>query len=316
MAGHLSTDESRTRPERPTGKRRRSAALLLASAFLVATALMFAACGAGEPSGNDDTSTTGTDGSIAHPTGANEIVLQVTHGGGFVPVEYNLTMVPQFSLYGDGRVIVSGPVIEIYPPPALPNLQTTVISEESVQAILSAAREAGLFDPTFDYGQPAITDVGTTTIVINADGTTYRSDIYALGMESGAGGLTLDQQQARAAIDELRNKLMDLSAFETGELTWTPYEYSALAVYSQAVDSGATTDPTDVQPNQLEWPLGDLSTLGEAVQPEGFRRVVVSGQDLAALKPLLDEATFITLWTSGDQDYHLYFRPLLPEETV
>ncbi len=251
MSGHLGTDEKQTRLKKPSGSPRRTATLPLAAALLLAVVLISAACGAANPGdGSGSTSTTGTDGAISHPTGANEIVLQVTHGGGFVPVEYNLTMVPQFSLYGDGRVIVSGPVIAIYPPPALPNLQTTVISEESVQAILSAAREAGLFDPTVDYGQPGITDVGTTTIVINADGTTYRSDIYALGMESGAGGLTLEQQQARAAIDELRNKLIDLSAFETGELTWTPYEYSALAVYSQAVDPGATTDPTDIQPNQ------------------------------------------------------------------
>jgi len=317
MSGHLGTDEKQTRLKKPSGSPWRMATLPLAAALLLAVVLISAACGAANPGdGGGSTSTTDAGGSIAHPTGANEIVLQVTHGGGFVPVEYNLTMVPQFSLYGDGRVIVSGPVIEIYPPPALPNLQTTVISEESVQAILSAAREAGLFDPTFDYGQPGITDVGTTTIVINADGTTYRSDIYALGMESGAGGLTLEQQQARAAIDELRNKLIDLSAFETGELTWTPYEYSALAVYSQAVDPGATTDPTDVQPNELQWPLGDLSTLGEPVLPDGFRRFVVSGQDLATLKPLAQQATTITLWKSGDQEYHLSFRPLLPEETV
>ena len=97
-----------------------------------------------------------------------EIVLQVTSGGGFVPIEYNLTLVPQFSLYGDGTVIVTGPVIAIYPGPALPNLQTARVSEETVQAILSAAREAGLFANDVDYGRPQITDVPTTIIAISA----------------------------------------------------------------------------------------------------------------------------------------------------
>ncbi len=71
-----------------------------------------------------------------------------------------------------------------------------------------------------------------------------------------------------------------------------------------------------MQPNRLEWPLDDLSTLGEPVQPQGFRRVVISGEDLATLQPLLGKATTITLWKSGNREYQLSFRPLLPEETV
>jgi hypothetical protein len=43
--------------------------------------------------------------------------------------------------------------------------------------------------------------------------------------------------------------------------------------------------------------------------------VVISGSELATLRPLLDKATAITLWKSGDREYHLFFRPLLPDET-
>lgn len=295
----------------------RVAALLLAAASLVVIVFALTACGSGNGPGGDgdNTTTTGANGSILHPTGKNELVLQVITGGGLVPIQYNLTLVPQFSLYGDGTVIATGPVIEIYPGPALPNLQTTTIPEEAVQEMLLAAREAGLFDPTFDYGQPGITDVGTTSFVINADGTTYRSDIYALGMEAGTSGLSLEQQQARAVLNDLLSKLVDLTSFDSGGITWTPYEYSALAVYIQAVDP-STTDPTDIQPNRIEWPLAALGTLGEETQtPPGFRRAVVSGEDLSKLKPLLAQATQITRWTSGDREYRLSFRPLLPDET-
>lgn len=300
----------------PSSRRRIVGVRMLVSLVtaVFATSLLFAACGTGNVD-DDTTSTTVADESIAHPTGPNEIVLQITAGGGFVPVEYNLTLVPHFSLYGDGRVIVSGPVPAIYPGPALPNLQTTVVSEDAVQAILSAARDAGLFDPAFDYGRPTITDVATTSIVINADGTTYVSDIYALGMEAGASGLTQEQQQARAVVGDLQSRLMDLSTFTGEEIVWEPYEYPALAVYIQAVDPSLDGDPGDVEPNRIEWPLGDLSTGGEPVQPEGFRRLVISGEELDALRPLLTEATFITVWESGGSEYHLFFRPLLPEES-
>jgi len=291
MSGHERSPESGLRGD---GKRIRP---LLLGAALLAIGLGLVACG--------------SDGSIAHPPGKNEVVLQVTTGGGFVPIEYNVTLVPEFSLYGDGRVTVPGPMMEIYPGPAMPNIQTAVIPEESIQAVLSAAREAGLFDPMFDYGLPTVADGPTTTIVINADGTKYGSEIYALTVE-GAGGLTMEQQRARAAINDLVSKLIVLSTFVAGEILWERYDFSALAIYSQAVGP----NPTDVQPNRLDWPLGDLGTLGEEVPPGGFRRVVISGQDLAALRTLLGQATEITLWKSGGAEYRLLFRPLLPDETA
>jgi hypothetical protein len=179
--------------------------------------------------------------------------------------------------------------------------------------MLAAAEEVGLFQNGVDYGQPGVTDVGTTTITINAEGTTYRSEIYALGFED-ASGLTMEQQQARAAINDLLAKFSDPSVLTSAELTWEPYEFTALAVFSRAVDP-ATTGSTDIEPNRLPWPLDDLATSGEEVF-DGLRKVVVTGEDLETLRPLLDQATQITLWKSGDTEYNLWFRPLLPEEAA
>ncbi len=286
---------------------------------LMISLCMYTAVGCGGRDGSSEatgTTTGSLEDSIIHPAGATEVVLRVTYEGGLVPVSSSLSHVPEFTLYGDGTVIVSGPVIAIYPGPAMPNLQAARISEDSIQAILSAARDAGLFASGVDYGQPGITDVATTTIIINAEGDTYRSDIYALGMEPETSGLTPAQQQAREAVGDLTGKLYDLTAFEPGEIGWGPYEYSALAVYSIAVDASQEPGPDDVQPNQLEWPLDDLASLGEPVQPEGYRRAVVSRDDLATLRPLLSEATQITVWTAGDREYNLHFRPLLPDESI
>lgn len=275
-----------------------------AAVLLSALLLTLGACGSG--SGGDSTQ---------HPTGKDQIVLQVSSGGGFAPASYNLTTLPQFTLCGDGTVIVPGATPAIYPGPALPSLQTTRISEDAIQEILSAAKEAGLFANGVEYGQPGITDMPTTSIVVNAEGKTYTTNIYALGMEPGAGGLTMQQQQARAAINDLVDKLGVLTDYQAGEIKWEAYAYTALKVFSLAVDPSTNPVPNDPRPNELVWPLGDLSTLGEPVMPEGYRTVVVSGDDLATLQPLLVQGTQITLWTSGAHQYNLFFRPLLPNET-
>jgi hypothetical protein len=264
----------------------------------------------------DSTSTTLPGGSISHPTGAADVLIRFSTGGGFVPLEYNYTMVPSFALYGDGRVILPGPVTLQYPGAALPNLQTTVVSEDVIQAMLAAAKEAGLFRNGYDYGQPGVTDVGTTTITVNAGGTTYASQIYALGFEDG-GNLTTQQQQARAAVSKLQSNLGDPSTFTGEQPAWESYDFIALNVFSRAVDTTASTGSTDIQPNHLPWPLADLATSGEEVaNGQGLRKLVVSGDDLDMLKPLLKQATEITLWGSGSLQYNLWLRPLLPDEAA
>jgi hypothetical protein len=283
--------------------------LLLAATALLLLPVALAACG-------------GSGGTVTHPTGRADVVLRIETGGGFVPVEYNLTQLPGLTIYGDGTVLVTGPMIEIYPQPAMPNLQKATISQGDIDKILAAAKKAGLFANGVDYGQPSITDVGTTTITINADGQTYTSNIYALGMEEvlkggTSYGLTVQQAEARAVVSQFTIETGDLDTFLKTTLAWAQYEFASLAVFSRANDPANPAYDTDgVQPNHLDWPLGDIATTGEAVQPEGYRRVVVTGSDLAQLQPLLGQATQITLWKSADREYYLYFRPLLPDESA
>jgi ribosomal protein L18 len=111
----------------------------------------------------------------------------VAYEGGFVPYEYTLGSTPFWSLFGDGTLIVPGPQIEIYPGPALPNLTATPVSEDGIQAILEAAREAGLMDGDANYGDQCIADAATTVFTTNADGTTTVVSAYALDVGEPAG---------------------------------------------------------------------------------------------------------------------------------
>jgi hypothetical protein len=220
---------------------------------------------------------------------------------------------PEFSLYGDGRVIITGPQIAIYPGPALPNLQTTVISEAELQSILHAAVAAGLTKKNVDYGKSNITDMATTVVKLNVEDKSYKTQIYALGTEEESSGFTAAQEKARGLVDDFRGSLATLSGFVAQEPTWKTYEYTSLAVYIKVIDTTTTTTSTDVAPNQLAWPLADLATLGSDAG-DGFRMAIVTGQDLSTLSSSLGDATQITQWSSNGKLYNLYFKPSLPNE--
>jgi hypothetical protein len=169
----------------PRRKVRKYIVLVMFASLL---ALLAAACGSNDVQlGNTTTSGGAGNGApgepLDYPRGERDLVLRVEQGGGFLPVEAVFTMVPGFSLYGDGRVIFSGPIPEIFPGPALANLQQVQLSEEGVQQLLQAAREAGLTEDLADLGQPPVADASTTKFTLNVNGETHEIDAYALGYE-------------------------------------------------------------------------------------------------------------------------------------
>ena len=288
----------------------------------LALLLLAAACGekADDAGGGGSTGATGATGdAIEHPTGADDLVLRVDTGGGFVPVEYNLRNVPGVSIYGDGRMIVTGPVIEIYPGPALPNLQVTRLTEEGLQAILAAAQDAGLMDGDASYDYPCVTDLPTTTFTVNAGGATSTTSAYALGFEAGTtgatggcGGMDVDTE-ARAALNDFSMQLGDIRSWlpEGSYSAEEPYEPTELRIYVTEV----RTDP-ELEQQPLEWPLDTpLSAFGEpdANLPD-YRCGTVTGEDLAAVWPLAQQANELTPWVSEGDEHGLAFRPLLPDE--
>lgn len=281
---------------------------------LVVPVLLLAACGEESGDGTGSGDGPGSNGGIDHPTGADELVLRVHTGGGFVPIDYHLREVPGFTLLGDGRLVVSGPVIEIYPGPALPNLQVTRLSEAGVQAILEEAERAGLLDGDASYDYPCITDVPTTTFTVVVEGRTTTVSAYALGFEDQ---MTADcpdvDVESRAALFEFWTKLGDLESWlpegsvgQTG--SYTPQE---MRVYVTSY----LGDP-ELEQEPAEWPLdGSLATFGEP-DPNlaDYRCGVVNDEDLDALLPLAEGSNQLTPWTSDGEEFGLVFRPLLPDE--
>jgi hypothetical protein len=71
-------------------------------------------------------------------------VIRIEQTGGMMPPWETMRWYPIMALYGDGRLVTQGPQIEIYPGPALPNLQVVHFSQHGVEQALAWAAEAGL----------------------------------------------------------------------------------------------------------------------------------------------------------------------------
>lgn len=233
-------------------------------------------------------------GGVEHPVGADDVVLRIGYEGGFVPVEVAFQNLPTLLVTGDGRLIVQGPVLEIYPGPLLPNLQVRTISEAGIQQLLALAAEHGLLTERAYENPTNIADAPDTVVVIAANGETYEHRAYALGL----GG---DES------DELRQALADFVAAATGDFVVDNPELGQEQPYASdtfLVRPTLVTDLTgyEIEPTVTDWPA-DLPPLvdGECTEVPA-----------AAVREQFAAATQLTLFTSADQQFSLAVKPLLP----
>lgn len=244
---------------------------------------------------------------------SDTFTLRVYNAGGFVPPGADQAAVPEFALTADGRALTGGPMIEIYPGPAMPNVLQRQITQAGIDALEAEARAAGLFGPDAHYDHNGVADAATTFFIVDADGARHVISAYALGMDAMPGpGSSSSDTEARKKLQRFRERLGDLGAWlPAGSIgDEEPYEMTALRVVARP----GTDSPDDGVPaSEKDWPLSTpLATFGEAVGDT--RCEVVDGDDLTTLLPHAREATQITLWRSGDATYLLQFRPQVPEE--
>jgi hypothetical protein len=271
--------------------------------------LMTAACATAGASGSPGT-TPAPQYNVA--TGSDQLVLRIATGGGLVPVEYLLTHKPWFALYGDGRIIVQGPVIEIYPAPLLPNLRQMHVTPAEIQKILAAADNAGLLGPDASFNATDIYDAGTTTFNTIVDGKTHTINAYALGIDAATADATV--ADARRKLSDFQGRMDALSAFLGREISDAEaYDAATMRVFAGPTD---TTDPNGLTRQVVAWPLNvDPGTAGEATKAPQTRCLVLTGPDLEAFLAIAKTANGLTIWTYGAGRYSVMVRPLYPDET-
>ncbi|MEY2553223.1 MAG: hypothetical protein QOC57_1083 [Ilumatobacteraceae bacterium] len=256
------------------------------------------------------TTTPGTDppttaaSGIAHPTGADDLLLTIGYEGGLVAVGYDFANVPSLLLSGDGRVFQPAPVPAIYPGPLLPSVSVRTITEAGIQAVLSVADHAGLLAPPPEYpDRHNVADAASTVLTINAAGGAFVHSAYALGMgepESGARKTLLDAV-TRISDIEASAGISNLGAAE--QFVATTYR-----LQSRPIDVNELANQEPPPPTIVDWP----ATAGVSLAVAGTCARVGA----AAVGSLFADAKQNTYFKEGDVVYQLAVRGVLPGDPV
>ena len=144
-------------------------------AAAMAICLVAAGC-----SGGSTASSEGARASYAVEPDGNKLILSVYEYGGMTWSYYLYwwSHEPEFSLCGDGRVIVSCSP-DVSKPPVLPCVNETHVSPDEIQRIIAAADKTGLLaDGTYDAD--SVTDQTTTVFETTVGGYQHKVQAYAL----------------------------------------------------------------------------------------------------------------------------------------
>ena len=247
----------------------------------------------------------------AIPGDEDALVLRVAHTGGFVGSDTLTSRIPPISVYADGRMIFEGPVVAIYPGPALPNLQVQVISPATLQQLIDKAVAAGVKEGT-DFGQPGVADATTTEVtVLTADGEQTVAAEALSEAQADDPQLTPAQKEARKKLRDFTEELTNLGAQST---TGEPQQYrpEILAAVVQPYVEPGDDQSTRQQPK--DWPGPALP--GEPLSTTlKLSCVTATGAEADAILAAAKDANAATPWTSGGNGWSIRFRPMLPDET-
>lgn len=219
----------------------------------------------------------GVIGAIDHPHESSAIVLRMSTGGGFVPVEIAFMENPVFTLYGNNVVIFrpADEMTEITEPMA-PYLCSRLSAEQVDDLLAYALDEGGLRDAATFYEDPFIVDTPNTTFSIDADGAAKEVVVQALGFNPEA-----PDAEARARFEALADLLTD---FEPQVETSQPYD---VAMYRGLLTEVWVESPA----TPVAWPWDDLS-------PEDF-----TGEDFPTALLTPAQVSAVAAVPNGGQGY-------------
>ena len=221
------------------------------------------------------------------PRGADDVVLQVFSGGGYVPVAVMRREFPAAVLYGNGRLVTA---VEDDTDAAVPELEVTQLDDAQVDELVLGALDAGVGEGV-DFGTPDITDLPTTTVTLETEQGTEEASAYGLGFEDADTSVSSEQEEARAELSEFIDSVLE----REGE----PFEPDAYVVTSISA-TGAERG--------LRWPL-EANRFASRKRPEVC--TIVEGRDAQQLLEAARDATTDTIWASGKEQAEVAIRPAI-----
>jgi hypothetical protein len=252
-------------------------------------------------------------GEIDHATGAEDVILRLDQGGGMMIRGGGATLVPPFTLFGDGTVVFRNPALEL-PPPAGPvfrqnPMRTARLDEEQIQELLTfALTDGGLGTAKLQYDNPMVADAGTAIFTVKAGGLDKTVNVYALGLNDAG----VPDLPARAQFQRLSDRLTNFDqdgTFATDVFVPTGYR-------GVLIDTGGFPGEAPI-----EWPWADIA-------PSDFKGDEATGvlptrvmtpEELAVLGIDGIDGGFegLTIIDPDDpaKSYSFGVRPLLPGES-
>ena len=292
--------------QRPTRTIRTSAAALLVAALAAcsATAGPSASPGAtSNPTIGPTPSPTALVG-LEHPTGAKDIVLRFEESGGFVPVEYNATYAPSFTLYGDGTLVFKDPYAPA--PETNDNVVRAVpfliakLDEASVQALLEDALGPGGLGIAQGPYTCNCADIPTSTFTISVGGKTKQVNVTGLSPEEHA-----QNKQIVTALSAFAAKLRGFADVLGNEQPYAPAAYRGILI---EVEQPA--GPV------VAWPWSDLTPadfVGGENELFKTRDMTPAEVENLGIKDVTGGVIGVSVGSEG-KVYTFSLRPLLPDE--
>jgi hypothetical protein len=258
-----------------------------------------------------------TEAGIDHPTGANDIVLRMDEGGGFVPIDFAASQAPIFTLYGDGRIVFQQ-LVENLPQPDANGItkpipwRTAQLDAGQIEELLTfALGPGGLGTARDSYMNNGIADAPNTIFTINGGGLKKTVLVNALGMDPSGG----PDDAARAEFKKLADRLRDFDQRGTiATDVYAPADYRAVVVEREV-------DPNVPGPSPVAWPWKDLTISdfkeGDGTNGPTFPHAALTPDQVAALKlgDVGGGAQGLIVKSLDGKTYSLTLRPLLPDET-
>ncbi|MFG2005748.1 hypothetical protein ACGFNU_42030 [Spirillospora sp. NPDC048911] len=225
------------------------------------------------------------------PRDAGSLVLRVRFVGGMGPP--GARPVPDLSLYGDGRLIITS--LDLERMPARELVKDMRLTDRAYRQIYRDARLAGLAESRTVEGNPHILDGGLTEITLLADGKPHVTAVHA-----GAGGVRvwlIDQLLDRLALGKTKGEPPRSDLAGPSRL----YQPARIALLSREIPKSDTSSNAQVRP----WPLQPLVASACTLH---------AGSEAASISQLVEPVSPNTHWASQGRRFVLTARPLLPDE--
>ena len=239
------------------------------------------------------------------------IVLQMGSCCGFVPVSYNLLTMPTFTLYEDGTLIYRPPTTDVTFQGAvieLPNLLEAELSQAQVDELIAyALGPGGIADAKPVYDFMFVSDMPTTTFLVQDGDTSTTVSVYALGVMNPE---TTGDEAELAKLNDLAQRLSDFGpVLEEMDVTSTEYQPTRYLA-TLYPDFEGNTEPA------APWPFTDVAPTDFVVDVHDFTSVaVLTPEQVAEVTEVPSGGIAGLLYTTLDGvRTNLAVRPMLPSE--